>query len=420
MKRVVVLAAVPFAVLLQGCGTDPSGPADPIDALPRPLTVTEQELVSASNRFGFDLFRRVHAAEDGPNVFLSPLSASMALGMILNGAAGETWAGMRGALAFDDLSAEQINASYRSLIDLLTDLDPAVRFDIANSVWAREGFAVLPSFYDVIREYFDGEARTLDFNDPQSLATINGWISEATNGRIEKGIDEISDADLMFLINAIYFNGDWTERFDRGRTQRTAFTRTDGSTVQVDMMTGKVELGYAADPRWTAGELPYGGGAFGMVLVVPRDDVSLDDVVRDFDAAAWDALTARLQESELDVFLPKFRFEYDTWLNDPLIDMGMSRAFSPDADFSALTPGNVCIQFVRQKTFIEVDEEGTEAAAVTVGGVGVTSLPPQLRVDRAFLFAIRERLTGTILFMGTIGDPTVEETQPKAKPAPPC
>lgn len=420
MKRIAASAALSFTMVLQACGSDPSGPADPIDALPRPLTIVEQELVVASNRFGFELFRRVHAGEDGPNVFLSPLSASMALGMILNGAAGETWTGMRSALAFDQLSAEQINTSYRSLIDLLTELDPAVRFDIANSVWARQEFTVLPSFYDVVREYFDGEAQTLDFTDPQSLATINGWISDATNGRIEKAIDEISDADFMFLINAIYFNGDWTEQFDRSRTQPAPFTRADGSTVQVDMMTGKIPLGYAVDPRWTAGELPYGGGAFGMVIVVPHEGVTLADMVRDFDAAAWEALTSRLQESELDVFLPKFRFEFDTYLNAPLVDMGMGIAFSDVADFSALTPDSVCIQYVRQKTFIEVDEEGTEAAAVTVGSIGVTSMPPQLRVDRPFLFAIRERLTGTILFMGTIGDPTVAETPAPQKPAPPC
>ena len=244
MKRLARLACAPLAMALAqlGCGSDPTGPAASIDALPRPLTVVEQQLVGASNRFGFELFHRVHAAESGPNVFLSPLSASMALGMILNGAAGETWTGMRTALAFDDLTAEQINESYRSLIDLLTDLDPAVRFIIANSVWARQGFTVLPSFYDVVRDHFDGEARELDFADPASLGIINGWISDATNGRIEKGIDAISDADLMFLINAIYFNGDWTEKFDRSRTRSAPFMRADGSTVQVDMMTGKVAL----------------------------------------------------------------------------------------------------------------------------------------------------------------------------------
>ena len=420
MKRLVRPVLAAFALFQLGCGSDPSGPADTIDALPRPLSVVEQQLVGASNRFGFDLFRRVYAAESGPNVFLSPLSASMALGMTLNGAAGDTWSDMRAALAFDQLSAAQINESYRSLIALLTDLDPAVRFSIANSVWARQGFTVLPSFYDVVHEYFAGEARSLDFDDPQSVNIINGWISGATNGRIEKGIDQISQADMMFLINAIYFNGDWRETFDPDRTRRAPFLRPDGSTVDVDMMTGKIELGFAVDPRWTAGELPYGGGAFGMIVVVPHDDVSLADIVGDFDAAAWDALVARLQTNELDVYLPKFRFEYDTYLNDPLIAMGMGRAFSPEADFSNLTPEDVCIQFVRQKTFVEVDEEGTEAAAVTVVGVGVTSLPPSLRVDRPFLFAIRERLSGTILFMGTIGDPTVGNTPAPQQPPPPC
>ena len=415
VPRLAALALIALAA----CGGEATGP-DRIERLPRDLSATERDLVRASNAFGLELFRRTHAVEEAPNVFLSPLSASMALGMTLNGAAGETWAGMRHALAFGDLDQEEINASYASLLELLTGLDPRVDIAIGNSIWADLGFPVLPTFQQVVREHFDAEARELDFRDPASLETINGWVEQATRGRIERILEEISPADLMFLINATWFSGDWTKQFDPAKTQRAPFQRADGSTVDVQMMTQKLELPVRFTERWVAGELAYGGGAFGMVIVVPQGETSLGDVVSELDDDGWAALVASFDTTELDVFLPRFTIEYDTYLNEPLAAMGMARAFSGEADFSRLTPERVCIQFVRQKTFVEVDEEGTEAAAVTVVGIGRTSAPPALRADRPFLFAIRERLTGTLLFIGAIGDPAAREAPEVEKPPPGC
>lgn len=418
--RLSGLAAL-TSILLAGCGGDgsPTGP-ERIEALPRELTAAERAVIGGSNSFGLELFRRVHEAEAAPNVFLSPLSASMALGMTLNGAAGETWEGMRAALGFEGLTQEEINDSYRSLLDLLTGLDPRVDLAIGNSIWADRAFTVLPSFYEVVREHFDAEARALDFGDPATVDSINGWIESATRGRIEKAVDRISSTDSMFLINATYFDGDWAAQFDPDKTRPAAFERADGSTVTVDLMTQKMTLPVHFTSRYAAGELGYGGGAFGMVVVVPQPGVPLADLVAELDDTGWADLVASLDSAEIDVFLPKFRIEYDSYLNRPLVAMGMDRAFSPEADFSRLTTTSVCIQFVRQKTFVEVDEEGTEAAAVTVVGVGVTSAPPSLRADRPFLFAIRERHSGTILFMGAIGDPTASEAPEAEKPQPPC
>lgn len=418
-RRLPLLAAT--ALVLAACGNgDPASPARPITELPRELSVVEQEIVTSANAFGFDLFRLVHAKEEAPNVFLSPLSASTALGMALNGAAGETWEGMRTGLRLGNRPEQEINEGYRSLLELLVRLDPRVEFGVGNSVWTRQGFPVLPSFYDAVRKHFNAEAQERDFADPATVQAINAWIRKATAGMIEKGIDEISHADQMFLINAIYFVGKWTSRFDPSRTQQAPFTREDGTQVMVPLMWQKGEFLYTGNARYQAIELGYGGGAYSMVVVLPAEGERLADIVAELTPGWWDGLVAALDTVMLDVYLPRFKIEYDAYLNDPLVAMGMGTAFSPDADFTRLTPQPVCIQYVRQKTFVEVDEAGTKAAAATVGGVGAVSAPPMMRVDRPFLFAIRERFSGTVLFLGAIGDPTHEDPPQVEKPAPPC
>ena len=399
---------------------------EPIVELPRQLTTAEREIIRTANRFGFDLFSRVNAAEPGPNVFLSPLSASMALGMLMNGAAGQTWEDMRGTLGFAGLSEAEINASYRGLIDLLLGLDPHVTVRIGNSVWSREDVPFEPPFFTAVGEYFDAEARALDFDDPASVDVINQWASDATNGRIDKVIDRIEVYHIMFLLNAIYFKGTWTQEFDPEDTRPAPFRRADGSEVTVQMM--HLEAGsrvpFAATNEYQAIELAYGGGAYAMVVVLPSQDRSLDELVASLDASAWDGLIANLDSARVTVSLPRFRLEYEELLNDPLIDMGMGVAFGDAADFTRLTPlartDPVCIHFVKQNTFVEVNEEGTEAAAVTSVGIGAVSAPPAFVADRPFLFAIRERLSGTILFMGAIGDPTREQSEAAELPPPPC
>jgi serpin B len=399
---------------------------EPIVELPRQLSAAEQEIIRNTNVFGFDLFERVHATETGPNVFLSPLSASMALGMLVNGAAGETWEGMREALRFQDLSAEQINESYRGLMDLLLDLDPRVTVRIGNSVWSRQGIPFEQTFMTTVRDYFDAEARELDFDDPATLTAINGWASDATNGRIERVLDEIRSDHIMFLLNAIYFKGKWERQFDPADTRQAPFTRADGSQVSVPMMSLRqpVALPFAYTAEYQAIELAYGGKAYAMTIVLPAPGHTLSNLVQSFDAQAWNGLVERLDSASVQVQIPRFRLKYEELLNRPLMDMGMGEAFGRRADFTRLTPialeNTVCINFVKQNTFVEVNEEGTEAAAVTTIGVGVTSAPPSFIVDRPFLFVIRERLSGTILFMGAIGDPMAEEGEAAESPPPPC
>ena len=408
------LARYPLAVslLLAACGTPTEPRTDPITALPRNLTGAEQAIIGDANAFGIALLAEMAGRDERPNVVLSPLSASMALGMTMNGAAGETFQAMSTTLGFEGLSQAEINDAYRGLIELLTGLDRDVRFDIANAIWANEGIPFHQTFFDAVADAFDARTESSDFADPATLEAINGWASEKTDRLIPKILDQLDPDLVMILLNAIYFDGAWTTQFDPDDTSRQAFTREDGSTVQVDMMSlADVDLPLGGGPDYTAAELPYGGGAFSMVVVVPNGSTSVRDFVARMDSDAWDAVIAGLTERELDLLsIPKFEITYDAFLNEALKAMGMEIAFGGGADFSNMSPlgQDLCIDFVRQKTFVEVDERGTRAAAVTAVGVGPVSFTG-LTADRPFVFAIRERLTGTIVFIGMVGDPRYED-----------
>lgn len=394
-----------LALLLVSCDRGPTGPGK-IAGLPRELTPQEAALVEASNDFTFRLFGRIAADEPGENVFVSPLSVSMALGMTMNGADGTTLDAIRGVLGFGSLTLDEIDRSYRDLIDLILGLDPSVTTTIANAIWYREGFAIESEFVEKNREFFDAEVEALDFSSPDALATINGWASEKTRGRIPEMLDEIDPAWVLILMNALYFKGDWTEAFDPERTRSAPFHLADGTTRSVPMMFHHEKFPGLVDAEKGVVELPYGGGAFTMVVVVPHEPDGLDEVLAGLDDAAWAELVGRLDGAgEVVVGLPRLELEYERDLVEDLVAMGMEVAFTPFADFSRLSSDPFWIDVVKQKTFVKVDEEGTEAAAVTVVA-GPTSAPPAVVADRPFLFAIRERFSGTILFVGKVVDPT--------------
>jgi serpin B len=382
---------------------------DPITELPRALTLAEQTVIANSNSFGFDLLREVDIRRDQgePNTILSPLSASMALGMALEGAEGETFTEMQSVLGFGGLTREETTASYAGLLELLLDLDPAVELGVANSAWSRLGYSFLPSYFDALANSFQAVAQVLDFEDPGAVNVMNQWVQERTNGRIDTIIEQITD-EVLFLINAVYFRGDWTTQFKAENTQPAPFQLENRSTVSVPMMSGEIEdAGFAwlGDGSVVA-ELPYGGQAFGMVLVLPAPDEEVGDLLSTLDDATWAGWMASLRSEEVRVRMPRFELEWGGALNDPLKAMGMEQAFIwPQADFSRMSDGELFISEVRQKTYMKVDEEGTEAAAATSVGIAPTSLPPGITLDRPYLLAIRERLSGTILFLGAIRDP---------------
>lgn len=415
MKPVLLTPAIGFLCLTFACAKDPTAPAR-ITALPRPLTTHEQRLIDADNRFALKLLRQVTAdtRDTLPNLFVSPLSVAMALGMTYNGAAGTTEAAMRATLELEGMTNAEVNEAYRSLIAMLRGLDPRVRFLVANSIWYEQTYSVKTDFLETNRMYYDARISPLDFRSPQAAPTINDWVDDKTGGLITEIVPAVLPDDVrLYLINAIYFKGDWTQQFDLGRTQPRPFRLADGSIVNVATMThGKqTAVRVAHFPGIEVADLPYGGGAFSMTVVVPRDS-SVDALVDGLTAERWNGWIAALDSAKLEVFLPKFRLENDLTLVATLRALGMEIAFVCEpplmADFTRIhEPSELCITSVKHKTYVNVNEEGTEAAAATAVGVGVTSAPVAITVDRPFLFALRENLSGTILFMGVIRNPAL-------------
>ena len=415
MKRVRSLQLLGLITLIAiSCHGDPTGPGSVpalITELPRSLSQAELDLIEADNAFALKLFREIDAYEAASsNIFVSPLSVSMALSMTYNGAAGETQQAMAQTLEFQDLNLDDVNQGYRDLIDLLFDLDPQIEWQLANSIWYREGFFVEPSFLDITRTFFDAQVEALDFSAPGAADVMNQWVSDGTNGRIEEIVDDpIDPLTVMFLINAIYFKGDWRHQFDKDLTRDAPFTLIDGTQITTPMMAHgeTVDARMAWDTSVSVLEMPYGGDAFTMVVVLPHPDVSLQSVVDGLDAERWASWMTNLSEVKLLVEMPKFSFEYEIELRDVLTALGMGIAFGDggSADFTKINPsGGLYISKVKHKTFVQVDEEVTEAAAVTSVSI-LDSGPLQFIIDRPFLFAIRERLSGTILFMGRMVDP---------------
>lgn len=399
------LAAIAAVLIVTACAEperQPIGP-EPDPVLPsdtvRGLTVQERQVASASNSFAFELLRESNKAETAkPNFMVSPLSVSMALGMTLNGAAGTTFDAIRGTLSFGGLTQPEINAAYRGLIGQLRARDPKVEWRLANSIWYDNAFAAYPAFVDTVRHYFDAEVRQIDFASAAAPVTISGWAEERTGGRIKNLIQQINPEEVMFLVNAVYFKAPWTAPFSEGATRDAPFTTSAGSTVNVRMMMADANFRWISNDNVKAVELLYADGAYSMVLWMGALPIE----------STWNTTLAAMTGGRVMLRVPKFKFEYDVDMKTLLSTMGMGIAFDETrANFTRIapTPPEIFLTRVKHKSFIDVHELGTEAAAATAVGVGVTSMPPELVFDRPFFFAIRERSTGTILFAGRVGQP---------------
>lgn len=402
--------------LTAACADSPLGAGgtapDSLKVLPRTLSDDEQRTIAANNRFAFDLFRSINTRFADTNVFISPLSASFALGMTLNGAEGETFEGMTQALRILESDRSRINAAYRDLIELLLELDPSVDMRIANAIWYRRDFPFHQSFLDTVSHYFDARVAGLNFDDPQTVTRINAWADTATAGKIPKVLDAIGTDIVMLLMNAIYFKGSWRSQFDPGNTQNAPFATERGTTHSARMMHLETQdVALATLNGIQAVDLPYGRAAFTMTAILPPAGTDVDVFIASLDRPRWDAIIGALHPQQADVYLPKFTMKWEDSLNTDLISMGMENAFCEGcANFTRMSPlgEDLFIDFVKQNTFVNVNEEGTEAAAVTTVAVRPTSLPPSIRFDRPFVFVIRERLSGTILFIGKVAVPISE------------
>lgn len=380
------------------------------------LTAAEQQKAARDNRFTFSLLGQSAVTMPAQqNTLLSPLSVSIALGMTANGANGETQAAFKQVLGFGDLNYEEINSYYKKLLEELPALDPKTTLDIANSIWYRQDFSVLPGFLNVNRDYFNAAVEALDFGSPAAPARINGWVDQKTRGKIDKIIDRIPGDMVMYLINAIYFKGDWEQQFDKSKTRKMEFRRPAGAPLQTDFMNAEHTFRVLRNGDVAGIELPYGNDKYSMVILLPAEGKTVADLTERLSQdGIWDTWTGQFSPVKTNLWMPKFRFSYENILNDELESLGLGVAFGGGADFTGINPdGRLQISEVKHKSFIEVNEEGTEAAAVTSVGIELTSMPQvyQLTLDRPFLFLIREKNNGLILFAGQLNDPSSEENK---------
>ncbi|GAB4315321.1 MAG: serpin family protein [Candidatus Zixiibacteriota bacterium] len=378
------------------------------------------DLVEANTRFAMRLFREVATPNPSENVFISPPSVAVALAMTYNGADGETREAMARALNVEHFDLGELNSSYSDLLALLKNPDSAVELSIANSLWARQGLPFRKDFLERNRESYSAKIEELNFGSADAAPTINGWVKDQTRGKISKIVNDPIDTDMiMFLLNAIYFKGTWTREFADSLTTERTFTRGDGSRIQHPLMNTTDTLPYFDGGTFESVSIPYGSERVSMYVFLPNRDSDLPSLLAQLNAQNWDQWIHSYRRIEGNLALPKFKMEYEVRLKDALTALGMGVAFSEqEADFSRMIPvtpsQNVYISEVKHKTFVEVNEQGTEAAAVTSVGMATTSFdpdPPQrfdMIVDRPFLFAIRDNRTGIVLFMGVIVDPSAE------------
>jgi serpin B len=281
--------------------------------------------------------------------------------------------------------------------------------ELANSIWYNEGFDVLQTFIDTNKFYYDAEVASLDFSDPTSKDIINGWCSDKTHGKIKDVLDAIPADAVMYLINAIYFNGIWTYQFDPEKSYTGTFYKEDGTTTDVAYMKMQQDIPCFQNDLFTAVELPYGNEKFSMCFLLPKGNHTINDLIENINADSLKVWTSQFVEKELVVTIPKFKFGYKDLLNDPLTNMGLGIAFGPLADFTGIrSSGGLMISRVIHQSFIDVNEKGTEAAAVTVVEIIETSVNPEMTffmANHPFIFVLREKSSNALLFIGKVGVP---------------
>jgi serpin B len=370
----------------------------------------DKALVTANSGFAFNLFREL-VSEDSGNVFISPLSVSMALAMAYNGAEGTTEDAMSNTLNFGGMSMEKVNQEFSVLIQSLGNVDQSVDLLIGNSVWIRQEFGpnVNASFLQRVQSSYDGEVFTRDFSSSQTVNDINNWIDTKTNGNIRDAISKLDPQLAMLLINAIYFKGEWVTSFNKNETTEQDFYVSLGNATQVDMMQTSGQFEYYSDENCEVARLAYGRDKGAMYIFLPNQNMSLDSFINYMNQTVNDKYISELQSvSNLVVELPKFKVEYNANLNEALTKLGMGTAFEGTANFDGIAP-SLFISSVQHNAVIEVNEEGTEAAGATSVfmsfGISHGPTPIFFIVNRPFFFEIRDDRSGSILFMGKILNP---------------
>jgi serpin B len=375
----------------------------------------DNRLTAASSRFSFRLYEQILKQRTEKNTFVSPASVMLALAMTYNGADGTTRQAMARALEIEGMSLEEVNRAFADLKSALSPADPKIQIKIANSLWAKKGFTLKPAFIERNKQHYAAEIATLDFSDPAATTTINSWVNKNTEGKIEKIVEQIKPEDVLFLINAIYFKGQWKFEFKKENTKPDAFRVPGGEPKQVPMMSQSGSYLYYKGNNFQSVMLPYGDtGRVSMYLFLPDEQTNLDQFEQNLTPENWDTWMRSYGLAPGDLMLPRFKIEWESELNNALKALGMAEAFDGRANFSQMASipsgKSLYISEVKHKSWCEVNEEGTVAAAVTSVRIGVTSAqPPQekfyMKVDRPFFFAIRDHQTGVLLFMGSVTNP---------------
>ena len=370
----------------------------------------DEQIAIANNQFGFKLFKNIVHFNHTKNVFISPTSIAIALAMTYNGASGETQQAMASALELQELSLKDVNLSYQKLQQDWQQSDSQVQLSIANSIWAKQGIPFKHKFLKNNREYYQARITNLDFTNPRAKNIINSWVQEATQGKIERIVGNIKPEDILFLINAIYFKGNWANQFDKKLTKTESFHLSPDFSQPQRMMSQTGKYRYYENNQFQAISLPYGQSRLSMYIFLPRQNSDLATFSQQLNLDNWQQWKQQFQLTPGSITIPRFQLEYEVELKQALTALGMGIAFEANrADFAEMTSQSVLIDRIKHKTFVEVNEEGTEAASVTSIGIGITSVNPtqpfEMIVNRPFFCAIADNLTDTILFMGSVVNP---------------
>lgn len=382
------------------------------------LTATDQSIAVNCNEFTFNtLARAIEDESNNRNIMISPYSLAACLSMTANGASGATQDSMLKAIGFEGKTMPQVNSYFDKVTTAILKTDPTTNLSIANSIWYRNSIIVKNDFIQASENWFKATIKPLDFDSPASVNTINKWASDNTNGLIPKVIDKIQSLDIMFLLNAVYFKAVWAKdyEFDSKQTTSLQFQKTDKSITNVPMMANEGKYNSLVNNTISIITIPYGNKAFELLAFLPAENTTLTRMAYELsDPIYFNNLISQMVEQNIQLKFPKFKFKFDTRLNDILCDLGMSIAFdSNSADFSNAFSGfDAYISFVKQNNYIELNEKGTQAASVTTTGMFTTSMPISpisIVFNRPFAFIIREKATGIIIFSGIIEDPNKAE-----------
>ena len=375
-----------------------------------PIVLELKSKIDTDNTFAIDLFKTTYGLAEESNVFVSPLSVNMALSMTMNGAKNTTLDEMKETLRAKNYSMDDINNYNKSLREALVAVDKSTTLTIANSIWYHNTYTFENEFISANKVNYDAEIKAIDFGSSNAVSQVNNWVSDKTNKKIPKIIERLSPANVVCLVNATYFKGIWREKFDKNRTKDEDFYSEAGVSMgKVKMMSQTHHFPYSEDENCSYLMLPYGNSAFSMIVMLPNEGKTIDNVISNLNNESWDN-AMYMDIYEVNLRLPRFKTECEYKMQEAILpEMGMITPFSNDADFSGMT-GNKLIKIseVIHKTFVEVNEEGTEAAAATVVGMLGSAGPPlgtiiDYVVNKPFAFAIRENSTGVILFIGKIG-----------------